>query len=922
MNFSELKAAIIKSLDLVKEYSELGVKFTSKTESNSKGWVPCHAIGREDKSPSAAINLESGVYKDQGGEGACYSLFDFAVRSGAFADWKAALTEYAKRAGLAKKLPKKWDGLQPDEKLDWCSTWNPLVCRGFVKKYSGVTIDSLLEVGSKLSRYPAKSANPTYCLTWPVYGPELLDAPARGFVIQSADGGDIPLYQGEGNAQKPTKRLVIGKSGLVGSHGLRLIQEGKAKRVFKTEGISDLIRLQAAIPVKLRDEIAVITNAAGAGEIDVPKEFAPIFAGLEVVLVHDADEPGQNGAKVWLGTVGKYAAKIWNVQLFDLIDPNHGRDLRDWLAEHSFEELQGLVEVTTPFVADGTLRTGSGELNRTQQNSTQPSSDNLSPTQAILKRLGVVVLGHDAATGRIKFFTQRDGLVWEIKDLNRFKMPDMILHFGLDVVEQNINMGVDPDPAKLTSKQVHMAIAAEGNSRRIVDEKTLGPGIWEMSGRLVLVGPGKALLVNGGIETMTVPFAGESLLDFSGSKWFDEEHVRNAWAESASDPAWCQRVIDDAIALFKRWDNWKHGDSAELIAALVCCSWVQTVWPVRPIVGLTGGSNTGKTILIRTLKSIFNGLLVACAKPSEPGIRQAIKNSAKVLLIDEMESGPHRKAVFELLRTTTRGDEIIRGTASQKGTTFGLKHLIWVSSIELGLFEAADANRTIVCELERVDLSQGSKLIEPDFAEMVALGQRLLIVAMRNWKNALGMLNEMKRPSYGAHDRRLVELYSVPIAMLASVYGADVKEAQSLLQEHLDGRHEVTEVESNETDLLMAILTADVRQTTGGKNETVGAMVASDDGFRDVKALEGVGIKIVDLPGGSRGLFLHPKTVRSKLLWKTNYAEKDLKQLLARIPGSIADAREYLCSARPRGITLPMESIGEFVGNGMQNKLF
>lgn len=913
MNFSELKAAIIKSLDLVKEYSELGIKFTEKRDGNSKGWMPCHAYGREDKSPSAAINLETGVYKDQGGEGLCLSLFDFSVRIGAFGDWKAALSEYAKKSGLSKKLPKKWDGLRPDEKLDWCSAWNPLVCRGWIKNYPGTTNASLLDVGAKLSRYPAKASNPTYCLTWPVYGPELLDAPPRGFVIQSADGSEIPLYQGEGNAAKPTKRLVIGKSGLVGAHGLKLIQEGKAKRVYKTEGISDLIRLQAAIPADLRDEIAVITNAAGAGEIDVPKEFAPIFAGLEVVLVHDADEPGQNGAKVWLGTVGKYAAKIWNVQLFETIEPNHGRDLRDWLGEHSFEELQGLVEATVPFVADGTL---SNATKRDQSGSNATTSDNLSPSQAILKRLGVVVLGHDAATGRIKFFTQRDGLVWEIKDLNRFKLPDMILHFGLDVVEQNINMGVDPDPAKLTAKQVHMAIAAEGNARRIVDEKTLGPGIWEMSGRLILVGPGKALFVNGGIETMTVPFAGESLLDFAGSKWFEEEYVRNSWAESATDQGWCQKAIDDAIALFKRWDNWKHGDSAELIAALVCCSWVQTVWPVRPIVGLTGGSNTGKTILIRTLKSIFNGLLVACAKPSEPGIRQAIKNSAKVLLIDEMESGPHRKAVFELLRTTTRGDEIIRGTASQKGTTFGLKHLIWVSSIELGLFEAADANRTIVCELERVDLSQGSKLVEPDFAEMVRLGQRLLIVAMRNWKNALGMLNEMKRPSYGAHDRRLVELYSVPIAMLASVYGADVKEAQALLQEHLDGRHEVTEVESNETDLLMAILTADVRQTTGGKNETVGAMVASDDGFRDVKALEGVGIKIVELGGAKRGLFLHPKTVRAKLLWKTNYAEKDLKQLLARIPGAQCGAQYELCSARPRGIVLPLEAVWAIVGDG------
>lgn len=918
MDFQELKAAIIAALDLIAEYQQLGVKFTAKLEPNSKGWVPCHAIGREDKQPSAAINVNTGSYKDQGGDGLCRSLFDFAVHVGAFATWREAFKEYAKKAGLHKKLPKKFDGLNPDEKIDRCSAWNPLNVRGWRSKYA-VDDVSLRTTGPIQCRYPAKSQTPDYCLAWPIYSPQLLDAPQRGWVLQRGDARDIMHYQGDDKPMEPRKRIVIGKSGLVGSHGLRLIQEGRAKLVIKTEGISDLCRCQAAVPAEMRDEIAVITNAAGASEVDVPKEFAPLFAGLKVAIIHDADEPGQNGAKVWLGLIGKYAADARNIDLGYPVEEKHGKDLRDWLGEHTFEELRALIDSTLPFRADGSTAVVEAESDGHKWPKT---ADNLTATQAILKRLGIVVLGHDAITGRIKFFTSRDGLVWEIKDINRFKLNDMILHFGLDVVEAHINMGVDPDPAKLSIKQVVCAIAAEGNSRRIIDEKTLGPGIWEMSGRLVMVGPGKALLVNGGIETATIPFAGDSMLDFAGTKWFDETDIRKLWIESKDNAAWCQSVINEAIDLFKRWDNWKHGDSAELIASLVCCSWVQTVWPVRPIVGLTGGSNTGKTILMRTLKSIFGGLLVACAKPSEPGIRQAIKNSAKVLLIDEMESGPHRKAVFELLRTTTRGDEIIRGTASQKGTSFGLKHLVWVSSIELGLFEAADANRTIVCELQKVDLSQGSKLTEPDPVEMQLLGQRLLVVAMRHWKTALAMLNEMKRPSYGPHDRRLVELYSVPIAMLAAVYGADVTEAQALLREHLDGRNEVTEVESNETDLLMAILTADVRQTTSSKTETVGAMIKCDDGFRDNAALEGVGMRIVDLKAGKRGLFLHPKTVRSKLLWKTSYGEKDLRQLLARIPGAECGVQCEMCSARPRGVLIPLDSISEFVGDAKEGNVF
>lgn len=49
------------------------------------GWAPCHAIGREDTHPSAAIHATKGIYVDQG-SGERLSLPDLAVRLGAFHD--------------------------------------------------------------------------------------------------------------------------------------------------------------------------------------------------------------------------------------------------------------------------------------------------------------------------------------------------------------------------------------------------------------------------------------------------------------------------------------------------------------------------------------------------------------------------------------------------------------------------------------------------------------------------------------------------------------------------------------------------------------------------------------------------------------------------------------------------------------------
>lgn len=60
-----------------------GVRLAGKP--SAKGWIPCHAIDREDRRPSAAIHAESGYYVDQG-SGARMSLYDLAVSLGVYRD--------------------------------------------------------------------------------------------------------------------------------------------------------------------------------------------------------------------------------------------------------------------------------------------------------------------------------------------------------------------------------------------------------------------------------------------------------------------------------------------------------------------------------------------------------------------------------------------------------------------------------------------------------------------------------------------------------------------------------------------------------------------------------------------------------------------------------------------------------------------
>lgn len=58
----------------------------------AKGWVPVHAIDRDDVHPSAAIHQESGTYVDRG-SGLKLSFFDLGVEMNIYRDWRDAASD-------------------------------------------------------------------------------------------------------------------------------------------------------------------------------------------------------------------------------------------------------------------------------------------------------------------------------------------------------------------------------------------------------------------------------------------------------------------------------------------------------------------------------------------------------------------------------------------------------------------------------------------------------------------------------------------------------------------------------------------------------------------------------------------------------------------------------------------------------------
>jgi hypothetical protein len=79
---------------------------------NGRGFIPCHALDREDSHPSCSFNAEDGFYKDQR-DGSTLSFFDLGVALGAFRDWKDCAEWLEMRFAPYQAATRTEDGASP-----------------------------------------------------------------------------------------------------------------------------------------------------------------------------------------------------------------------------------------------------------------------------------------------------------------------------------------------------------------------------------------------------------------------------------------------------------------------------------------------------------------------------------------------------------------------------------------------------------------------------------------------------------------------------------------------------------------------------------------------------------------------------------------------------------------------------------------
>jgi hypothetical protein len=76
-----------------------GLRVASR-RANASGWCPCHAIGREDRTPSASVSARTGAYWEPGWRP--IGLFELGVRLGVYGDRRDAIADLGNRYSLCQ----------------------------------------------------------------------------------------------------------------------------------------------------------------------------------------------------------------------------------------------------------------------------------------------------------------------------------------------------------------------------------------------------------------------------------------------------------------------------------------------------------------------------------------------------------------------------------------------------------------------------------------------------------------------------------------------------------------------------------------------------------------------------------------------------------------------------------------------------
>lgn len=352
VDWNDLESQILDKLDVVAEYVSLGLRITSDSPSAS-GWLACRSMDREDKHPSAAINVETGFYCDHGSNKKASSFWKFVLDYGqGFNDYMDVLRHYGDKVGV--KVP----GAQR-------KTGNAYL------EHRYIYCDEQGEVLYSACRY------------------RLPDGGKR-FELESPDGKG-----GWRSGLRGARRVLYRLPELVGSAE----KDEPAWIVEGEKNADDLAKLG----------LIATCNPMGAGGKKWLKEYTPYFADRKCFVLPDNDDSGRKHAETICKAISEKARVVRVVKLPDLTPSG---DVSDWLgARGTLEDLLKLAS-ESPIWEPEKPRNGSSDAIFREMSAADLGIEPLSKIEErpviwlwkyMLERGAMALLAGDAGLGKSQF---------------------------------------------------------------------------------------------------------------------------------------------------------------------------------------------------------------------------------------------------------------------------------------------------------------------------------------------------------------------------------------------------------------------------------------------------------------------------------------------------------------------------------------
>ncbi|MGO9114254.1 MAG: hypothetical protein ACLP9L_33990 [Thermoguttaceae bacterium] len=553
----------------------------------------------------------------------------------------------------------------------------------------------------------------------------------------------------------------------------------------------------------------------------------------------------------------------------------------------------------------------------------------------VLDAFGIDVLGEMDDQSSVCWVPET-GKRWRVKSPANWRVEEMLQAMGRRALNGLWREPGQPPSGRYRPEALREAVAiAAATAPRLTASRFVGQGVWRHDSRILIVNGGQACLYDGkGFEAVGHPRLGNKIIDFhADAAWIDglEQQVQAMTAEVAVG------ALQRLQGVLGNW-NWTHAADAEVVAALIPATFIQACWTWRPLVSIIGASDAGKsTLLGQVIVPVLGDWTIAADRSTEAGLRQRIGCNAAPVVIDEFDLYKQRQQVLELFRTSSRGGEILRGTADQTGISYGVRHIAWFAAIESGDVWGQDRNRFI--RLELLPPQNRGDLVLPGSRQLGELGRQLTVAAIWAAPRAVELAEAIRNTIVPNIHGRLVESYAVPAAMHAVLtHGRDVSRdvAVETLRHMIGGRAVLAiQGERDEVQLLRDILSSTVRVPEAAAGigsgtiyveRTVGQILSTamarngrpplappSSTALDIVAAHG--LRIVQRRDNTQRLFVSDDVVRRQLLRDTRWHNSRIDQILSRLAGAEREQQRLAGPVRYRGLSYPWPDCLEEIGD-------